>query len=376
MSESGNMSAIIRSLRMERGWTQEELGERVGVSAQAVSKWETGQSLPDISQVPLLAKAFGVTTDLLFGLGEESEPDFPQFDPRCTDPEEAWQQWREMGRKLEEGPENDTLASLYLFQGYQLCYPDSLVYHPEHAKEARDELLAFADKSAKRTKQRTHTGDYSLASHLTNLNALAGNEEKALGQIKDAPEWPQELSWIRRGEVFRLLGKRKEEREQLLSVIELLIPCLLTVLYRRGDSALALGQRDEALYCVRYGQDILRLMSGAEKVDPLFAQDGNGFLQLGARVLLAQGKREEALDWLKEMVDEKLESLLPGYAVAVNTPLYRGVQIAPARWDEKTLRYIRALLLHSLDHPDFAPLRDDPEFQAIRARAEAITGEG
>ena len=376
MSESGNMSAIIRSLRMERGWTQEELGERVGVSAQAVSKWETGQSLPDISQVPLLAKAFGVTTDLLFGLGEEPEPDFPQFDSRCTDPEEAWQQWREMGRKLEEGPENDTLASLYLYQGYLLCYPDSLVYHPEHAKEARDELLAFADKSAKRTKQRTHTGDYSLASHLTNLNALAGNEEKALGQIKDAPEWPQELSWIRRGEVFRLLGKRKEEREQLLSVTALLIPCLLTVLYRRGDSALALGQRDEALYCVRYGQDILRLMSGAEKVDPLFAQDGNGFLQLGARVLLAQGKREEALDWLKEMVDEKLESLLPGYAVAVNTPLYRGVQIAPARWDEKTLRYIRALLLHSLDHPDFAPLRDDPKFQAIRARAEAITGEG
>ncbi len=376
MSESGNMSAIIRSLRMERGWTQEELGERVGVSAQAVSKWETGQSLPDISQVPLLAKAFGVTTDLLFGLGEESEPDFPQFDPRCTDPEEAWQQWREMGRKLEEGPENDALASLYLYQGYLLCYPDSLVYHPEHAKEARDELLAFADKSAKRTKQRDHTGDYSLASLLTNLNALAGNEEKALGQIKGAPEWPQELSWIRRGEVFRLLGKRKEEREQLLSVIELLIPCLLTVLYRRGDSALALGQRDEALYCVRYGQDILRLMSGAEKVDPLFAQDGNGFLQLGARVLLAQGKREEALDWLKEMVDEKLDSLLPGYAVAVNTPLYRGVQIAPARWDEKTLRYIRALLLRALDHPDFAPLRDDPEFRAIRERAEAVTGAG
>ena len=376
MSESGNMSAIIRSLRMERGWTQEELGERVGVSAQAVSKWETGQSLPDISQVPLLAKAFGVTTDLLFGLGEEPEPDFPQFDSRCTDPEEAWQQWREMGRKLEEGPENDNLASLYLYQGYLLCYPDSLVYYPEHAREARDELLAYAGKTAKRRKQRDHTGDYSLASLLTNLNALAGNEEKALGQIKGAPEWPQELAWIRRGEVFRLLGKRKEEREQLLSVIERLVPCLLTVLYHRGDSALALGQRDEALYCVRFGQDILRLMSGAEKVDPLFAQDGNGFLQLGARVLLAQGKREEALDWLKEMVDEKLESLLPGYAVAVNTPLYRGVQIAPARWDEKTLRYFRALLLHSLDHPDFAPLRDDPEFQAIRARAEAILGEG
>ena len=52
MNEQQNMGSVIRSLRMERGWTQEELGERVGVSAQAVSKWETGQSLPDISQVP------------------------------------------------------------------------------------------------------------------------------------------------------------------------------------------------------------------------------------------------------------------------------------------------------------------------------------
>ncbi len=373
---SQSMGSIIRRLRMEKGWTQEELGERLHLSGQSVSKWETEQSLPDISQVPQLAKTFGVTTDELFGLEEEPEPDFSQFDSRCADPEEAWQQWREMGRKLEEGPENDTLASLYLYQGYLLWYPDSLVYHPEHAKEARDELLAFAGKFAERRKQSDHTGNYSLASLLTNLNALAGNEEKALGQIKGAPEWPQELSWFRRGEVFRLLGKRKEEREQLSCVTELLIPCLLTVLFRLGDNALALGRRDEALYCVRFGQDFLRLMSGAEKADPLFAADGNGFLQLGARVLLAQGKREEALNWLKQMVDEKLDSLLPGYAVAVNTPLYRGVQFAPARWDEKTLRYFRAMLLHSLDHPDLAPLRDDPEFRALRARAEALTETG
>ena len=117
-------------------------------------------------------------------------------------------------------------------------------------------------------------------------------------------------------------------------------------------------------------------MFGEEKVDPLFAQDGKSFLQLGARALLAQGKREEALRWLKQMVEEKLGSLVPGYTMGANTPLFNAIQIAPARWDEKTLRYYRALLLRSLDHPDLAPLRDDPEFQAIRERAEALAEAG
>ena len=63
MNEKENMGGVIRRLRMERDWTQEELAARLGVSGQAVSKWETGQSLPDISQVPTLARTFGVTTD-------------------------------------------------------------------------------------------------------------------------------------------------------------------------------------------------------------------------------------------------------------------------------------------------------------------------
>lgn len=60
------IGAKIRSLRKERHLTQEQLGEALGVSFQAISKWETGISLPDISYVPVLASFFGVTTDTLF----------------------------------------------------------------------------------------------------------------------------------------------------------------------------------------------------------------------------------------------------------------------------------------------------------------------
>ena len=376
MSENEKMSGVIRRLRMERGWTQEELGERVGVSAQAVSKWETGQSLPDISQLPLLAKAFGVTTDLLFGLEEEPEPDFPQGDAWCTEPEEAWQLWQEMGRKLEGCINVASCVQTYLFQGYLLCQPDSLVYHPEHAKEVRDELLAFAEKYAKKKKPSDRISDFSFDSIVTNLNALAGNEEKALGMLRGAPVLPHELASFRRAEVYRLLGKRREEYIELENSAGLLRSLLLPVLYRLAESALALGRKDEAMHIVEFALGFLRFLSGTEKADVLFSQDGNSFLQLEARVLLARGKREEALARLGQMVEEKLESLAPGYRLAVNTPLLRAVQISDDGRNEKSHRYALRQLLHSLDHPELEALREEPGFRALRERVEAQTKEG
>ena len=64
MKES--MGHIIKRLRKERNLTQEELAEQLNISAQAISKWENGTSMPDISQVVPLANYFRVSTDTLF----------------------------------------------------------------------------------------------------------------------------------------------------------------------------------------------------------------------------------------------------------------------------------------------------------------------
>jgi len=55
----------IYRLRKEKGLSQSQLGEAVGVSNKAVSKWETYEANPDITLLPLLAKTLGVTTDEL-----------------------------------------------------------------------------------------------------------------------------------------------------------------------------------------------------------------------------------------------------------------------------------------------------------------------
>lgn len=62
----------IAKFRKEKGMTQEDLASKLGVSSQAVSKWETDVSCPDISLLPLLAKQLGITTDeLLTGKNDE-----------------------------------------------------------------------------------------------------------------------------------------------------------------------------------------------------------------------------------------------------------------------------------------------------------------
>jgi len=55
----------IVKLRKEKGWSQEELAEKMDVSRQAVSKWESGQAYPDIEKILSLAKLFEVSTDYL-----------------------------------------------------------------------------------------------------------------------------------------------------------------------------------------------------------------------------------------------------------------------------------------------------------------------
>lgn len=67
----------ILSLRTARGMSQDDLAEKLEVSRQSVSKWETGQSTPDLDKIIKLADLFGVTVDELVREGERPQPPEP-----------------------------------------------------------------------------------------------------------------------------------------------------------------------------------------------------------------------------------------------------------------------------------------------------------
>ena len=81
----------IYELRKKEGLSQEALAEKLGVSRQSVSKWETGEATPEVSKLLSLSKLFGVTTDYLLDdeAEEEKEVEIPSSSFEVTSVNEA-----------------------------------------------------------------------------------------------------------------------------------------------------------------------------------------------------------------------------------------------------------------------------------------------
>ena len=104
--EIGNQ---IRQLRQRRGITQEALAQHLGVTAQAVSKWERGAATPDISMLPDISAYFGVTIDELFALSDDTRMERIQnmlWDDRYYDPAEVESAREFLLNKGRKEPEN------------------------------------------------------------------------------------------------------------------------------------------------------------------------------------------------------------------------------------------------------------------------------
>mgnify|MGYP000173235173 CR=1 FL=1 len=71
----------ILHLRNQQGLSQLELAEKLEVSRQSVSKWETGQSVPDLDKLIKLSDLFGITVDELVREGERPQPPQPETPP-------------------------------------------------------------------------------------------------------------------------------------------------------------------------------------------------------------------------------------------------------------------------------------------------------
>lgn len=91
--------------RKKAGYSQEGLAERLGVSRQAISKWETGEATPDAERIIVLAAALGISTDTLL-LGKE-EPERPYTEAETVRQPAPTPEWldhlpRHIGRLFRE----------------------------------------------------------------------------------------------------------------------------------------------------------------------------------------------------------------------------------------------------------------------------------
>lgn len=106
-----NISDNIARLRRERKITQEQLAEFVGVTKASVSKWETGQSIPDVLMLPQLATFFDVSIDQLLG-----------YEPQLSE-EQILKVYRDLCAAFAKEPFEDVIKkSKKLVNQYYSCY--------------------------------------------------------------------------------------------------------------------------------------------------------------------------------------------------------------------------------------------------------------
>ena len=75
------LSNRILQARKALGLSQEQLAEQIGVSRQSISKWETGQSAPELDKLVALSQVFGISTDELLGNSRLANADHPSARP-------------------------------------------------------------------------------------------------------------------------------------------------------------------------------------------------------------------------------------------------------------------------------------------------------
>lgn len=122
------MGDKILNLRKARGWNQEELAERIGVTRQAVSRWESGAAKPDADKIIAVCDLFGVSADYLLRDQYSGESSSNQPEQRPTNVLAAkaqamtMNQWYAGGAALIGGLVLFVLKLVYIFQNTNYYY--------------------------------------------------------------------------------------------------------------------------------------------------------------------------------------------------------------------------------------------------------------
>ena len=194
----------IKKYRKEKGYTQRELADLIGVSVQAVSKWETDTGAPDISQVVPLASALDISTDALFDYEHHTKPeDFEELrkdyhrQEVFRDQRDSAKNYKMLNAYFSAHPQNSEAASLCL-----KCLVDMIVAGKTQDR-GKSELIAECEKYANCIFKYETDIDTVFMNHfvLARGYAALGENEKAkemLGKIPvtfgDRLYWEAEIA--------------------------------------------------------------------------------------------------------------------------------------------------------------------------------------
>lgn len=360
-----NLPNNIARLRHERSLTQEELADFIGVTKASVSKWENGQSMPDILLLPQLAAFFDVTIDELVGYE-------PQLSGRQI-------------RHLYAGLAKD-FASLPFYEvlektrslahRYYSCYPFllqlvvlywnhfMLVEDEGERRQILEEAVTWCDRILEAC------GDVCICSEALSLKAglclQLGRAAETVGLLEPLTD-PSRISGHNSAvltQAYRMAGeigkaKMHAQAELYLGLVDLV---------GNGIQILSLYGEDME----RCGETIRRTvgMMGIYRLEQLHPNLAAQFYYQAAVVYGSNGKKQEALGMLRSF-ETCARKLLGAEEVVLHGDGYFDLldvwieRLTLGRMAPRDKSFIRQNIRESLSHPAFEELKGEEGFQRI-----------
>lgn len=376
MSET--MGQVIRRLRKERNLTQEELAQLLNVSNQAVSKWECGDGMPDISQVVPLANVFGVTTDVLFGI---AGTDAAEEAYRIVREADAMQRYGQMStylaaydrllNGLKKYPNNLILLNNCVGLGLSLCLPENgWIYAPDRA----DEIAAETERQAKMILTYSKNASDLMRAHqvLVFLYLSRGAFDLAEAEADSFPVRADFTYFKHHSFVSEHMGNHSKTVEYLETDNHDIFVTLADNLLRMGKAYTAQGQYSETIEVYECWFRLIRTVCTDDRFPPYHDSDFGDCYILLAQAFLALGDADKAMDNVENSVYYWLGTRCSDNCTPTDSPDKCSRILIDDWWNGISADVLKIKLTDKLASPELDPLRDCDRFHALLEKVNSL----
>jgi transcriptional regulator with XRE-family HTH domain len=361
-----NIAKVLVNKRREKGVTQDELANYIGVSKASVSKWETEQSYPDVTFLPMLASYFNISID-----------DLMDYKPQMAK-EDIRKLYRSLSSDFTAKPFDSVLDDCRrIIKKYYSCFPLLLqmgilmVNHLELLKDPQQAAALTEEARALFLRVREESGDVSLTKQALYMEALccliSGDPNAALELLGGtvAPALPPESIL---SSAYQMTGRTDDAK----AVLQVGIYQNIVVLFNFFPAYLTLCADDPA----KFEEVLRRALNVAETFDMRHLHPGVlvGLYLCAAQGYLLQGSRDKSLGMLQKYAEivssniyplslhgdaffDRLEGWLDKLDLGTDLPR-----------DEKTIRKSMADVI--VNNPVFSALSDEPSFKSLTEKLQ------
>lgn len=355
-----NIAKTVLKKRREKGITQDELAAYIGVSKASVSKWETGQSYPDITFLPQLAAYFNISIDELIGY----EPQMTTADIRAL--------YRSLCEEFSKNPFDSVMEKCRgIIKKYYSCFPllmqmATLIINyciPIEQADKKNEILKECLALYQRIE--LESGDVELSRQAIHGEAfchiLLGDPRPVLDLLGDTI-LPTVTAETLLANAYVMLGQTEKAKETM----QIGVYQHLTILINDFPVFFSLYMDDPQ----KFDEIVNRALSLCEafQVDRLHPSALNIYLT-AAQGYCTAGETEKAVELLKKYCEVCTGLTFPlelhgDEFFDLLDPWFQNLELGTMMpRDERTVR--QSMIQAVAENPAFAPLRSNPRFKSI-----------